>query len=282
MLDKRPQRKTDRQDGRKTLLGLVQSLGWLNRIRPQSLAEPLYRLLGPYERRRIIEWQNISIYTDPFSHLGRSLILRDEYEKEECDLIRQILKPGGIFLDIGANEGIFSAIATQIVGATGLVIAVEPQSRLCDILEINLILNGSGSFRIYNAAISDVDGMPIEISLTPISNTGGSSIVRKYRWSTKTETTTTKTIDSILNENNLKIVDLVKVDVEGSEYEVIKSAKMALSERAIKVLALDYHKSILDMSGVDAEALNKIVLSNGYKIVKGSPSRGGYVVYEVN
>jgi FkbM family methyltransferase len=281
-MDKDEMSRDDYQKSLIELRALAQSLGWLRRIRPQILAEPLYRLLGPYERRRIINWQGIRFYADPFSHLGRSLIREKEYEAEQCALIRQILKPGGIFLDIGANEGIFSAMATQIVGINGLVIAVEPQSRLRDVLEINIILNGPGSFRIYNTAISDVDRAKVDISLNPISNTGGSSIVHNYRWSKKRETATTRTIDSILSENNLNVVHLAKIDVEGFEFEVINSAEWALCNKIIKVIAVDYHNSILDKRGMSSEQLNEFMLTHGYKITKGDPFVGGYVVYQID
>jgi FkbM family methyltransferase len=108
---------------------------------------------------------------------------------------------GGTFIDIGANEGFFSSLAAKVVGPSGLVVAVEPQGQLGDVLEINLTLNGSGNFRIYNVAISEVGRGTVDISLTPISNTGATSAVRKYRWSRKTETVPTRTVDALMVEN---------------------------------------------------------------------------------
>jgi FkbM family methyltransferase len=266
--------------GREALLDLLNSYGWLVRIRPQVLAEPLYRLLTPYERRRLIEWRGLRLFVDPFSHLGRNLVLHDEYENEQCELLRQMLPAGGTFIDIGANEGFFSSLAAKAVGPSGLVIAVEPQSRLRDVLEINLSLNGSGNFRIHNAAISDVDRATIAMSLTPISNTGATSAVRRYRWSRKTETVPTRTVDALIAEYKLDKIDLMKIDVEGFELEVVKSAGQALARRQIKTLAVDYHNGILQARGVSVETIHRRIVECGYRAIRGNAAEGGYVVYQ--
>ena len=266
--------------GRAALLGVLKSYGWLFRIRPQALAEPLYRLITPYERRRLVDWYGLRLFLDPFSHLGRSLVLDDEYETEQCELVRQILPPGGTFIDIGANEGFFSSLAAKVVGPSGLVIAVEPQGRLGDVLEINLSLNGSGNFRIYNAAISEIDGGTVEISLTPTSNTGATSAVRKYRWSRKFETVPTRTVDALILENKLHQVDLMKIDVEGFELEVVKSAGQALADRKVKTLAVDYHQGILQARGVSVETIHRRIAECGYGVIRGNAMEGGYVVYK--
>ena len=266
--------------GRAALLGVLKSYGWLLRIRPQALADPLYRLITPYERRRLVDWYGLRLFVDPFSHLGRSLVLYDEYETEQCELVRQMLPPGGTFIDIGANEGLFSSLAAKVVGPSGLVIAVEPQGRLGDVLEINLSLNGSGNFRIYNAAISEVDGGTVEISLTPTSNTGATSAVHKYRWSRKIETVPTRTVDALIVENKLDQIDLMKIDVEGFELEVVKSAGQALADRKVKTLAIDYHQRILQARDVSVEAIHQRITEFGYGVIRGNAMEGGYVVYK--
>ena len=211
-----------------------QKYGWIGWIRPQSLAEPLYRLLGPYERRHIATWRNVRVFIDPFSHFGQCLVRYGDYESEQCDLLRRLLPPGGSFLDIGANEGVFSALAASIVGQDGLIIAVEPQSRVCDIARINIALNHRGDARIVKACVSQVDQGTVVMSLGPISNTGGSSIVNRYRWSTKTERVETRSLDSIVDEAGRETIDLMKVDVEGYEPEVILSGQRSIKSHRIK------------------------------------------------
>lgn len=253
--------------------------GWILRIRPQSLAEPLYRLLGPYERRHIATWRNVNLFIDPFSHFGQCLFRAGDYESEQCDLLHRLLPPGGCFLDIGANEGIFSALAASIVGQQGRIIAVEPQSRVYDIARINISLNHRGESSVIKACISDVDRGSVVMSLGPVSNTGGSSVVNRYRWSTKTETVETRTLDSIVEDAGCETIDLMKIDVEGYEPEVILSGQRSIKARRFKNLAVDYHRSILVRRGISADATHNSILDAGYEALEGNPSLGGYVVY---
>jgi FkbM family methyltransferase len=214
---------------------------------------------------------------NPFSLQGRTILENGIYEPDLVELIRNRLPKDGVFLDVGANEGIFSAIAAKIA-TEGLVIAVEPQSRLRDVLEINLALNARGAYRIFQNAIGDEDGLELPISLTPMSRSGGSSLVRKYRWSNRCETVEMRTMDTVLSEAGAPRVNLLKIDVEGYEPEVIQSARNLIRDRRVDVIAIDYHQSVLQARGIEPSPISNLITGNGYCIECGDPS-GGYVVY---
>lgn len=217
-------------------------------------------------------------YIDPFTTSGRIIIDEGEYEPGFVELLTANLPRGGCFVDVGANEGLFSGIAAHLLGDGGHVIAVEPQSRLRDILEIHLALNSRGTFRIYQSAISERDGSTLNINLGPMSHSGGSSLVRPYRWNKQTEEITTRTIDGILSEAGARTVDLMKVDVEGFEPEVVRSAATSLASKRISVLAIDYHGSILAGRGIDPKRIDDEIRGHGYTRDQGNPE-GGYCVY---
>jgi FkbM family methyltransferase len=219
-------------------------------------------------------------YIDPFSTSGRIIIDEGSYEPELVELMRRKLAPGGVFVDIGANEGLFSAVAASIVGEKGLVVAVEPQSRLRDVLEINIALNSRGRYRIHRNVIGEKDGLELSLSLGPSSHTGGSSLVRAYRWSRRTEKVASRTVDSILAEEGNPTVDLMKIDVEGYEPEVVNSAEGTLAARRVKAIAVDYHGSILATRGIDPRAVDQKIRAHGYRLESGSPE-GGYCVYSI-
>lgn len=258
----------------------IRKFGWLYRIRPQTLAEPLYRLVAPSGGRAIVEVSGAKAYVDPFSTSGRIIIDEGAYEPELVELMRRKLGQGGVFVDIGANEGLFSGIAASIVGGNGLVIAVEPQSRLRDVLEINIALNNRGKYHIYRNVIGEKDGLELSLSLGPSSHTGGSSLVRAYRWSGRTEKVKCRTVDSILAEEGNPHVDLMKIDVEGYEPEVVNSAAATFAAKRVKAIAVDYHGSILATRGIDPGAVDAKIRAHGYRLEAGSPE-GGYCVYSV-
>lgn len=69
------------------------------------------------------------------------------------------LKPGAIFLDIGANIGIFSIMASSLVGPEGTVLAFEPEPTSFGGLERSVKLNALANVRCCNLALSDRDGV---------------------------------------------------------------------------------------------------------------------------
>lgn len=257
---------------------IVRRFGWLYRVRPQSLAEPIYRLVRPHGGRAIIEVDGVKLYIDPFTTHGMNLVTEGRYEDDVSRLVRERLPVGGTFLDVGANEGVISAVAARRVGRDGLVVSVEPQARLRDILEINLALNASGRFVIVEAAITPEDGEQVTLNLGPTSHSGGSSIVRAYRWGGKAQPAIGRSVDSIIAEIGERPIDMMKVDVEGYEPEVIRSAQSSLAGRRIACLAVDYHGSILSARGIDAEAIDADITRHGYRRERGTPG-AGYAVY---
>jgi FkbM family methyltransferase len=257
------------------LQGQRRSVRLLNCIRPNILATPFYKLMLPSQRRGIVSVDGIRLYLDPASHLGHTVLTAGCYEPDTVAVLRQHIKPGNVVLDIGANEGVMSAYAASLVGRTGCVVAVEPQSRLLDVLEINLALNSTGSYQVVHGAVSDHDG-PVTVSLSAEGNTGASSIVHKYRWSRKTESVPAYTIEKLAKACNLTSIDFVKIDVEGYEPEVLKS--LLGSSRKIGKVLVDYHTAILENRGINPETPHNNMLKAGYNTLLGSLS-GGYVLY---
>lgn len=247
----------------------------LRRIRPTSLSTVFLNTLS---ERRIVDAEGIRVFIDPSTHLGHTILKSGSYEPETIRLFRKKLNPGDVFLDIGANEGFFTALGASLVGAQGKVIAIEPQSRLLDVLEINVALNAHCPVSIIQRAVGDEDGLPLEITLFPISNTGASSLVRKYRFGASTEQVETITVASIFVEAGTERVDFVKIDVEGYEPEVVRSMTQLLAERRIGALLVDYHRAILDSRGINPLDTHRLILSHGYTVEEGQPETG-YVLY---
>lgn len=257
--------------GRQEVTEKLHRYRFLEKIRPNVLANPLYSLVFPF--RTIIEHEGLRLNIDPVSHLGRSLLLKDSYEPQTFTLFRDIISAGDTVLDVGANEGIFSALAASLVGPTGCVIAVEPQSRMQDTLEINLALNAKCQTLIARNAVDEIDGRRVEIELFPRSCTGASSLVHRYRWGRRTQIVETITPSTLLRQAERPYFDLVKIDVEGYEPEVVRSLPMD----RVKNLLVDYHASILIDRGLDPGETDAFVRRT-HRLVQGSIA-GGYVLY---
>ena len=89
------------------------------------------------------------------------LIYFDDFEKAEQRFINKFLRPGDIFVDVGANIGLFTLIAAKLVGKRGHVYAFEPSSRIHQRLIDNIKLNNLTNVSCYQLALSDRDGEAI-------------------------------------------------------------------------------------------------------------------------
>lgn len=260
---------------------LAHRLERLRSLRPAALADFLIKAIGPHERRRIVPTPvGTRMYVDPLTLLGRAIVEGRRYEVETEDAIRSSLRTGDVFLDVGANEGYFTALACGLVGPEGFVVAVEPQERLCDLIEINLRLNGAGNYRIFSNAMGGEDNQEGEIHLWPSINSGASSVLARYRFSRATQRFRYISLDTILRQVGKTRVDLVKIDVEGFEGEVIRVLLPHLRTGVVRRVLLDYHEPVLRANGIDPADIHASLVAAGMRSAGGdSPTLRSYVLY---
>ena len=101
---------------------------FIMRIRPAPLAVLIKALL--LVRRVEHPTPEGVFWIDPASSQGGALARNGIYEPELLATVKTRLGPGDTVVDVGANEGYFSVVASRRVGSTGRVIAIEPQARL--------------------------------------------------------------------------------------------------------------------------------------------------------
>src|SRR5689334_14706450 len=93
----------------------------------------------------------LMMYNSNDTYIGRSLDLYGEWCEGEADLLRKILRPGAVVLDIGANIGTHTLFFAGAVGPGGRVLAYEPQRVIHQILCANLALNSIKHVQALNA-----------------------------------------------------------------------------------------------------------------------------------
>jgi FkbM family methyltransferase len=236
--------------------------GVLPRIRPAPVAAILKRLLNV--RRIPLETPEGIFAIDPVSNLGLALC-RGEYEPEMTNTVRRLLREGSVFVDLGANEGYFSVIGAKLVGPTGRVVSVEPQTRLLPVLEQNCSSNGvSNRVTISKCAVSDKSGTS-PFFLTTELNTGASGLTRHTRYALPTETVSTVTLAELLSRSGLTHVDLMKVDIEGYEYEALLGSRQLFRDGIIRALALELHPELIRKRNLDPGDIPSFLESSGYR-----------------
>jgi FkbM family methyltransferase len=148
------------------------------------------------------------------------------FELEEIALVETHLTGAQVFVDIGANIGLYACLARSAGKHT---IAIEPQWKNLSLLYTNVSENGSSDVEVYPVGLSDRPGIA---SLYGVSGTGASlvkdwaSIVHSQRISSQIPVTT---LDILLGDRFADKKLLIKIDVEGAEYDVLLGASKTIA-----------------------------------------------------
>lgn len=165
-------------------------------------------------------------------------------EQQVFDEIRTRLKSGDVFVDAGANIGVFTVLAGNIVGVTGKVIAIEMIPETAARLRRHVDLNQLSKVSVVERALSDRSGEQVLASI-PEGRFGQASIVRATGGTTVSVETTT--LDEVLSAVEGSIA-LLKVDLEGAEAKAFAGAHQTLARsRAVIFEELGDVSAMIDL-----------------------------------
>jgi FkbM family methyltransferase len=163
----------------------------------------------------------------------REICIEDHYNSSQ-------IKKGMVIIDIGAHIGTFTLSANKKTGEQGKVIAVEPEQNNFAQLTKNLEINKIKNVIPINLALSDFNGkgdffISKGSGCHSIFPREGENIINKIQIDIKT-------LDTLLEELNIKRVDLLKIDAEEAELKILKGAeKTLLKNSQMKIVIAAYH-----------------------------------------
>jgi FkbM family methyltransferase len=189
-------------------------------VRPKEFAE--FRVADCGANRLTRTRHGLMIYNRHDSYIGRSVERYGEFSEGECDLLRQMVRPGQVVVEAGANIGAHTLVLSQLVGPAGRVYAFEPQRVVFQILCGNLALNGCLNVVCREMALGDQPG---QLRVPPVdyqreNNFGGVALRRDDAG----EPVPVITLDSL----DLPACHFLKADVEGMELSVLRGAEQTL------------------------------------------------------
>ncbi len=151
-------------------------------------------------------------------YVGKSLIVYGEYSWGEVELFRQLLGPGHVVVEAGANIGAHTVPLSMLVGAAGRVHAFEPVRLTFQLLNANVALSSCTNVVAYPAMLGETDDEALAPIIDPMSpwNFGGVSMLNVEQG----ERVAVRTIDGL----GLARCSLIKADVEDMELAVLRGA----------------------------------------------------------
>ena len=199
----------------------------------------------------------LTIHLDPKQRIER-LMWAGAYERGLVKTLKSFLKPGMVFVDLGANIGYFSAIAAALVGNEGRVFAFEPSPALYARLRRNL--SPFERAVVCEFAASDTNG-PVPLYLHP-RESGWASLFPDHDARIGTRVDSIR-LDDWVQEVGLDRLDFIKLDIEGSEYAALLGAQPLL-RRFRPVIFAELNSVCLARSQRTPEEVLRLLSDAGY------------------
>jgi FkbM family methyltransferase len=232
-----------------------------------------YRLLNLLRLRRDrfvtsmpVDGRNLEFACDLRDTLAREVCFTGKFEPQETSLLHTILRPGMTFVDVGANWGYFTLLASGLVGESGTVVSLEPDPRMFALLQGNVARNrlsqvtplalaaAAGAGVLTLAGFDEDDG-----------NWGVSTVVDDSAGGPGTFRVAAQALDTILDEYGVSGVDLVKMDIEGAELLALRGMADGLCAHHYRRVLLELHPSILAARVRTPLEVCAPLVDNGYR-----------------
>jgi FkbM family methyltransferase len=209
---------------------LIRKTFWLNIW--SKITEKNNFHLSKHHKLKLYNYGDIAVKL----YCSKPLILFDKgFEYKTLEHLTSIVKKGDIVFDIGANIGVYTVLLSQLVGSEGKVYAFEPDPITASFLIKNLELNGCSNVQVSQIALSDENNL---VSLKkPVG--GGDAynyISTNLDQVSKENLIKCMKIDDFILENNIDVVNFIKIDVEGAELLTFKGAEKLLNKTNLKII----------------------------------------------
>jgi FkbM family methyltransferase len=192
---------------------------------------------------------------DVNDHIGWNVFLKGHFDLTPIAVVRWLdrIRPGGVFLDVGANIG-STSIPVAKHGIPSIGIEASPTVlREC---AANVALNSPIPLSLLNVAVSSParceDGRYAEI-FSPSGNAGASSLFATWnpsRAGSKVELVRLTTLDRIISFLGLDHITLIKIDIEGAEFAALEGLRGCL-ERSRPFVLYEWRPDVFRRSGIE-------------------------------
>jgi FkbM family methyltransferase len=178
---------------------------------------------------------------------GRTIAVTGEWEPHVTDVFPRLLSPGDVCIDVGAHIGYYTLLASRLVGPRGHVYAIEPASTAYAALQHNLELNEVSNVTALNIAAGASDGRGVLFDGPP-GNAGQASMQEPPNVSDDLSARSSEVdvlgIVSVVAPEHHSRVTLVKIDVEGFEFEVLRGLEPLLDNGAQPAVLMELHPAL--------------------------------------
>lgn len=242
-------------------------LFWNKSLHP---GQPSSRLIEAAKKQDYLSFLHDSLFDVPDDKAIAPSIRSGGYEYFELSHIKSVLKSGDVFVDIGANIGLYSVVASKIVGNTGRVIAIEPYDT-CYLYK-NTYINECENLTIVNAAVGKEEGF----QYLQLEEGNFGNVMAKPEVSSRP--VFTLKLDTLLK--NCRPPQVIKIDTQGAELDILEGGINSIRKASLLVEVSPIH---LQERGQNlSQLLDFLTDTCGYKLGFFSPhfQKDGKILFE--
>jgi len=186
------------------------------------------------------------------------------YEQDEIKLFKSLIKPGMTILDIGANIGYYTLVASHHAESSGKVLSFEPEPENYKILKKNT--QNKKNTQVFQYALGD---KKTEKKLYLSSSNKGKHSLAPLEGESNSIQVPIITLDEVLQEINIDKVDIIKMDIEGAEALAFAGMSETLKKSPTCIIFCEFYPEALTLMG-----------SNPLNFLSDLSNRG-FVIYEI-
>ena len=195
------------------------------------------------------------------------IVLDGLWETHATGWLQRTLRPGQVFVDVGANVGYFTLLGGHLVGPQGKVVAVEAHPGLAELLRRNVIMNGLYGYVTtwHRAAWSSTTTLQLHqrLNFSGASSVGAIGAEALDRLGDTEEMVAVQAVpvDDLLE--GLPPVDVLKMDIEGAELQAFTGLSRTLRSSPSIAVMFEWAPELMEGVGDKAEALVDLLEGHG-------------------
>jgi FkbM family methyltransferase len=234
-------------------------------------------------------FDGLEIAVDTADRSVSTPIIQGHYEEHLRPVLSDLLSKGDTFIDVGANVGLYSLLASRIVGAHGSVHAFEPNSENCRLILLSLRHNAMNNVTLWPVALGAESGHSLFTTALGSNGSLVADVEDRLLHSTAVVVPVVRLDDTISEK-----IDVMKIDVEGAESIVVQGARRLIEKHRPSVISefsLEMLSRVSGNNGLDylqyweqlgyelllcereSGALTKIARAQEFVASYGSPTR---------
>ena len=192
------------------------------------------------------------------------LSINEIYEPAETNIIKQEIKKDDVVLDIGANIGYYTLLMADLVGNGGKVFAFEPEPYNFELLKKNIEINMYKNVILERKAISNYNKKS-NLYLSK-DNTGMHRLNESKYCENHIEVNVIKLDDYFYSNELTNKIKFIKIDVEGSELDVLQGMESILEKNNQITILLEFIPEHLIEHGTNPIHVIEFLLDRNFRL----------------